>query len=84
MSWKEEFYRISAENLELATDKVCLEHCIRKWKGLLKENLDKYGIVFDDNNNPIIDDEPFPTDASSCVCFYFTIFSTNLTSFCIW
>lgn len=43
-SWKAEFYPIRAENVP---KEDALEHSIRKWEGLRKENLEKHGLYKD-------------------------------------
>jgi hypothetical protein len=40
-SWLKEFYPIAAEKTSKAT---ALNHCIRKWTGLLPENLKKHNL----------------------------------------
>lgn len=42
-SWMKKFYAVPAE-LATDSDKKALEHSIRKWTGLLPENLKKHGV----------------------------------------
>lgn len=44
-TWKEEFYPVEAETLKSATDKECLEHALKKWSGVRKDNLNKHKIA---------------------------------------
>jgi hypothetical protein len=45
-SWKEEFYPVTArEIVEHGTEKKLIEHSIRKWNGLTKENLEKHQLT---------------------------------------
>ena len=41
-TWKDEFYSISASEVD---EEYALEHSIRKWEGLLEENLSKHKVV---------------------------------------
>ncbi len=43
-SWEEEFYPLTAEE-SCYTDLQAVDHSILKWRGLTKENLEKYGLV---------------------------------------
>jgi hypothetical protein len=49
-SWKAEYYPISARDLAVseATDRELVAHALRKWRGLLPENLAAHGVVYDD------------------------------------
>jgi hypothetical protein len=43
-SWKEEFYPVEAQDMNHSTEKDCLQHSLKKWEGLTKENLDKHHV----------------------------------------
>jgi len=63
-SWKEEFYPVSAR--ECAPDEE-IEHSLKKWKGLLIENVNKHGLVYSfgdlkEVESPVI----FPIDNTTC------------------
>ena len=44
-SWIEEFYPIEANYLT-ETDLIAINHCIKKWKGALPENLEKHRVKY--------------------------------------
>ena len=44
--WKEEFYTISAYSDKIKTKLQSIKHSLKKWKGALKENLDKHHLFF--------------------------------------
>lgn len=44
-TWKKEFYPVSATSR--MSKKAAIEHSIKKWEGLLPENLKKHGVVLD-------------------------------------
>lgn len=49
-SWKKEFYPKSAADRSVqANDLTRLQHSIRKWTGALPENLQKYGVQYDEH-----------------------------------
>jgi hypothetical protein len=48
-SWKNEFYKTKA-NDNIETTILALEHSIKKWKGMLPENLAKHEMAFYDGN----------------------------------
>lgn len=52
-TWKEEFYPTEADSPEAQASPI--EHSLRKWKGLTKENLDKHGLKKAVNTNYVHD-----------------------------
>lgn len=65
-TWKEEFYPVDAS--EVSTKRGAILHSIRKWKGLLPENLERHGIRHGDIPYNIVDKfgETFDIDIESC------------------
>ena len=66
-TWLDEFYPIPAAKV---SKEDALEHSIRKWKGLLPENLEKHQVVYQweelqsQNEEELI--QPLPISSSSC------------------
>lgn len=61
-TWKKEFYPVSATSR--MSKKAAIEHSIKKWEGLLPENLKKhnvvisrYGVIYDGKINFEISDQ---------------------------
>lgn len=44
-SWCEEFYSVEASEMAGKSDIECLEHSLKKWKGLSQESLERHGLV---------------------------------------
>jgi hypothetical protein len=45
-SWKEEFYPVTAKEIaEHGTEQELIEHSLKKWNGLTKENLEKHQLT---------------------------------------
>lgn len=53
-TWKLEFYPTDASDCK---EDDALEHSLRKWIGLRKENLEKHGLKCNDNSDAFINDE---------------------------
>lgn len=61
-TWKEEFYPIAAkamEKLKASDDLSLLNHSLKKWIGLRKENLEKHGIIYSKSMNALYNSEDF-------------------------
>ena len=70
-SWKSEFYAVDAYRSkgENWSDKECLEHALKKWCGLTKENLDKHEVKHDQGmlfHKMKYDADALPIDSSTC------------------
>ncbi len=66
-SWKREFYSIKAKEFAANhTQEECLDHCIKKWEGLSKENVERHWLKID--GRKIVDEsgEDFHPVASNC------------------
>ena len=48
-SWLKEFYPIHAEDSSLKTNLMRVQHSLRKWRGLRKEELKRHGITVVDD-----------------------------------
>jgi len=44
-SWQEEFYPIDASKMKGASNVAQIEHCLRKWRGLTPEALEKHELI---------------------------------------
>lgn len=69
-SWKKEFYPVSVKDFDVInkSDSELVDHCLRKWEGLTKENLEKHkltkrNIYICDKNGDV---PAFKSDATSC------------------
>lgn len=70
-TWKKEFYPKSATSR--MSKKAAIEHSIKKWEGLLPENLKKHGVVLDkcgDIYENIDDEMNFEISDLSCALCY--------------
>ncbi len=68
-SWKEEFYEIDAYDIAQNEDDLgMVDHCLKKWEGLLPENLAKHNLRHKSFTIVEIDNEKeyFETDCNSC------------------
>jgi len=66
-SWKEEFYPVTAKEVNTyGTDKELIEHSLKKWNGLRKENLEKHQIAKGHYSLSDIEKEYFSADGGSC------------------
>lgn len=69
-SWIEEFYPIPAKEV---SKENALEHSIKKWEGLRKENLEKHDLMQEDRS--ILDQESYEAlriDGNSCaLCVHY-------------
>lgn len=63
-TWKEEFYPVSATSRMSKRDAI--EHSIKKWEGLLPENLKKHGVVIDGCGDIYDDETKFEISDQSC------------------
>ena len=63
-TWKEEFYTVSAASR--MSKKAAIEHSIKKWEGLLPENLKKHGVVLDRCGDIHDDETKFEICDESC------------------
>lgn len=63
-TWKEEFYPRSAASR--MSNKAAIEHSIKKWEGLLPENLKKHGVVLDRCGDIHDDEVKFEISDLSC------------------
>lgn len=63
-TWKEEFYPVSATSR--MSKKSAIEHSIKKWEGLLPENLKKHGVVLDRCGDIHDDEVKFEISDLSC------------------
>jgi len=73
-SWEAEFYPISAGNAT-ATVKEAIEHSLKKWEGLSRENLEKHDLKSDEDYHLTIVDrdgiDQFGVYAETCaLCLY--------------
>lgn len=68
-TWKDEFYPVEAKEAT-QDDKTALLHSIKKWTGLLPENMKKHDVKYSESiKTDLIDNEPFAyfgVDAYSC------------------
>lgn len=66
-SWKKEFYPVEATVVPI---KDALAHSLKKWEGLLPDNLAKHGLMRDDNGYVIceLDETSIRLDISSATC----------------
>lgn len=68
-TWKAEFYPIEAEDVPKVD---ALAHSLRKWEGLLPENLKRHAVYLE-YANVRDQNENFPIDASTCaLCIYYS------------
>lgn len=70
-SWKAEFYPVPASEV---SEEDALDHSIRKWDGLTKENLERHGLSHDEDGD-ILDNGHvvFRVDSYTCsLCEVFT------------
>jgi hypothetical protein len=68
-SWKKEFYPLPAHKINAkGSVKDLIEHSLRKWNGLTKENLEKHDLKLDDYSDVTTKTErtTFLIDSSSC------------------
>ena len=66
-TWCKEFYQVTAGKISKSNDdKEIIKHAVRKWTGLLPENLEKHEIEFIDRD--LLDEEDvfLYIDGSSC------------------
>lgn len=63
-TWKKEFYPKSAASR--MSKKAAIEHSIKKWEGLLPENLKKHEVVIDVCGNIHDDEIKFEISDQSC------------------
>jgi len=70
-TWKKEFYPVPA--IKCTTKRSALRHSIKKWKGLLPENLSKHGVRSDPPNRCIGEDSGvFMISSGTCaLCLRF-------------
>jgi len=59
-TWNEEFYPIPASAAK-GDVRTAVEHSLRKWEGLRKENLDKHGLMTDEDYHLSIIDKSTKT-----------------------
>lgn len=72
-TWKAEFYPVEADKVP---EELAVEHSLRKWRGLTKENLARHELTVDEGTLFDSDDE-FEVDADSC-----SLCSVHLESTC--
>jgi len=68
-TWRKEFYKIGANRVENLKD--ALKHSIRKWTGLLPENMSKHNITRGKDkiwHTPYINDNNLSMDIDSISC----------------
>lgn len=63
-TWKKEFYPVSATSR--MSKKAAIEHSIKKWEGLLPENLKKHVVVLDRCGDIHDDEIRFEISDQSC------------------
>lgn len=63
-TWKSEFYPIEASKVPV---EEAVQHSLRKWRGLTKENLEKHGVIKDEDSTKIMYGKGgMSIDAHSC------------------
>lgn len=62
-SWRREFYRVAASRVK---KKDALEHSLRKWEGLTKENLRKHDVWVSGGMVADMSGDDFPIDDGTC------------------
>lgn len=63
-TWKKEFYPVSATSR--MSKKAAIEHSIKKWEGLLPENLKKHNVVINGYGDIHDDEVNFEISDQSC------------------
>lgn len=67
-SWKREFYPVDATQV---AKEDALAHSLKKWEGLMKENLERHGVELCYRGIRDKDGEHFNVDKSTCaLCFH--------------
>jgi hypothetical protein len=65
-TWKDEFYKVNACEVEYTNNIELIDHCLNKWDGLQDHNLKKHDLVKGHYNIYDKDDNTFDTSAPSC------------------
>jgi len=65
-TWKQEFYRVSAQSTAHQSWKRCLRHSILKWTGLLKTNLKRHGLTVEGIKIKDSSENALEIDSASC------------------
>lgn len=67
-TWKKEFYFIDARAVPV---EQAVEHSLRKWIGLRRENLDKHGVSIEGKRIYGEDGRLFISESSCALCWYY-------------
>jgi hypothetical protein len=81
-TWKDEFY--SDPNVKM-TKKQVIQHSLKKWTGLRKENLEKHDCRYNGSRGQIEDgyDEPLGIDTGSCaLCVKYLNWDADINNVC--
>ena len=50
-TWKDEFYRVAANDRSIKTNLQAAQHSLRKWRGMTEENMDRHGVTLSTAGN---------------------------------